>query len=179
MLNFDYFFSNFFFYEFGVSILMLNVIVYVFLLFCLFLFFFLFDLVKFKSLNDFKRFGFLPYVTFSVVIILLSLAGMPPLMGFLSKFFIFLLLLLKNQFLFFFFFSIISLFSIYFYFQNIRFVITKNLVNFYIIKNYYFFLDFKIILLTVFFNFLNIFGIFFLEDFLIFLNFWSSFIKII
>lgn len=179
MLGFDCFFSNFFFYEFGISILMLNVIVYVFLLFSIFTFFFLFDLVKFKSLNDFKKFGFLPYVTFSIVIILLSLAGMPPLLGFVSKFFVFLLLLLKNQFLFFFFFSILSLFSIYFYFQNIRFVITKNLTNFFLIKNYFFFLDFKIVLITVILNFLNIFGIFFLEDFLIFLNFWASFIGIV
>lgn len=179
MFSADYFFSNFFLYEFGISVLMLNVIVYVFLLFSIFIFFFLFDLTKFKSLSDFKKFGFLPYVSFSLVLILLSLAGMPPLMGFVSKFFIFLLLLLKNQFLFFFFFSILSLFGIYFYFQNIRFVITKELKNVYLVRNFYFFLDFKIVLLTVLLNFLNIFGIFFVEDFLIFLNFWVSFINVI
>lgn len=171
MFNFDYFFNNFFLYEFGISVLMLNIIIYVFLLFSMFVFFFLFDLTKFRSLGDFKKFGFLPYISFSLLLILLSLAGMPPLLGFISKFFIFLLLLLKNQFLFFFFFSILSLFGIYFYFQNVRFVVVKEIRNAYLIRNFYFFLDFKIIFVTVILNFLNIFGIFFVEDFLIFLNF--------
>jgi NADH:ubiquinone oxidoreductase subunit 2 (subunit N) len=130
----------------------------------------------FKSLNEFKYLGSLFYFTGSLILILLSIAGMPPLLGFVSKFLIFIFLLFKGQFLIFLVFSILSLFSIYFYIQNIRFVISKEVRNIFILKNNFVFFNFNIIALTIFLNFFNMFGIFFFDDFLIFINFMFSFI---
>jgi NADH:ubiquinone oxidoreductase subunit 2 (subunit N) len=176
MLFFDYFFNNFLVYEYGLSLIFFNIFVYIFCLCAIFSFFFLFNLKNLRTLNNFKNFGSFFYFTSSVVLILLSLAGMPPLLGFTGKFFIFLFLLLKHQYVIFIFFSILSIFAIYFYIQNVRFIISKSASNIFLIKRFRSWLDFKIILVTIILNFFNIFGIFFIEDILIVINFWSSFV---
>ncbi len=112
----------------------------------------------------------------SVAFSLLSLAGMPPLLGFVGKFLLLIFLAYKNQFLLFIIFSIINLFMIYFYIQNLRFLVSKSSSNILNVRGYFAAIDLRLVNLVVVLNFFNIFGIFFFEDFLILINYWSSFL---
>jgi NADH:ubiquinone oxidoreductase subunit 2 (subunit N) len=101
---------------------------------------------------------------------LLSLAGMPPLTGFTSKFVMLIYLLYKNQFLMFFFFSVINIFMIYFYIQNIRFMMRKVSSQIILIKNFVANIEFNLVALLTFLNFLNLFNIFVFGDFFLIFN---------
>ena len=167
-----------FFFETGISILFFNIIVYIVSVVTIFNIFFILNIYNLKSLTDFKSVGTLYYFTISIVAILLSMAGMPPLMGFVSKFLIFIFLLIKQQFLVFIFFSILSIFSIYFYIQNIKFIVTKSTATLFFIKNNYSFLNLKATFFSIIFNSFNIFGLFIFNDILIYINYIFSFISI-
>lgn len=71
------------------------------------------------SFNDFKMDFF--FVTI-ITIILFSIAGVPPFIGFFSKIIILLLLANTNFFFFYIFFFGLLFFGLYFYVQNIRFL---------------------------------------------------------
>ncbi len=177
MLNLDFLNLNFS-VEYGFSLLLINIIIYLLLLLILFGVFFLFDLNKIRTLNEFKNFSLYNFIYITLFFTLLSLAGMPPLLGFIGKFLLIIFLLFKNQYFLFFLFSFINLFMIYFYIQNLRFMVKKtksNQVNFVNFKAH---LEINNIFFLVFFSFLNIFSIFFFSDFLIIINYWSSFLNI-
>ena len=72
--------------EYSFSLIFLNIIIYIYMLINLFLIFFIFDIKYFKTLNELKFFGNLPLITIYFVLIILSFAGVPPLLGFISKF---------------------------------------------------------------------------------------------
>lgn len=111
----------------------------------------------------------------TVMLTLLSLAGVPPLLGFVSKFLLMMVIVSKHNYLFFIILGILNMFMLYFYIQNFRFIISKNngmLNN--IIVNSYVWIDYNIINYIVFINTLNILGIFFVEDILLFTSFWVS-----
>ena len=55
----------------------------------------------------------------SVVLTILSMSGLPPLMGFVGKFLIFNFLFLSQKYIYILVFSLLNFFSIYFYIQNI------------------------------------------------------------
>ena len=161
--------------EYGFSILLLNIIIYLILLMLLFSLFFLFNLNSIRTLSELKNFSLLNYIYLSGFFLLLSLAGMPPLLGFLGKFLLIIFFLLKCQYLFFFLFSFVNLFMIYFYIQNLRFMAKKSKVILNIKTNL------KIInkvTYLVFFNFLNVCSIFFFNDFLLYLSNTSLFMYI-
>ena len=117
--------------------------------------FVLFDL---KILNHYNFFSM------SIIFIFLSLAGMPPLLGFISKFLLVVLFFSKVHYFFITLFFIINLFMIYFYIQNLRFLIKKFSVNSYVVLN-----DINLNLFSNlnFLNFLNFFNFFIFENFLI------------
>jgi NADH:ubiquinone oxidoreductase subunit 2 (subunit N) len=76
----------------------------------------------FKTIYSFAQFGYNPYFTNSTAIILFSIAGIPPFIGFFSKLLI-LLTLVSSFFIFFFiFFFVLLFFGLYFYLQNLRFL---------------------------------------------------------
>jgi NADH:ubiquinone oxidoreductase subunit 2 (subunit N) len=171
------FFSNFFFEylnEYSFSLILFNIIIYIYLLINIFLIFFIFDIKYFKTLNELKFFGNLPFVSIFLVLLLLSLAGIPPLIGFLSKFLIFIYLFSKQNLIMFIFFIFVNVFIIYFYIQNLRFLISKNVSNKFIYKNNFINLNINLLFLINFFNFFNLFSILYFEEFIIFLNFISS-----
>lgn len=161
--------------EYNLSILLFNIFSYIFILMNIFLLFFLFDLKYIKTLNDLKFFGNLPLITTFIVILLLSFAGIPPLLGFISKFLIFIFIITKNNYLFLFLFIFSNMFIIYFYIQNLRFVVSKNISNKFFIYNNSIDLNKNLILIFNLFNYLNIFSIFYFEEFLIYLNLTCSY----
>lgn len=137
----------------------------------------MFDMKYIQTLSDLKKFNRIPYIHTYVVLIFLSLAGIPPLMGFLSKFLIFIYIFYKNNFLFFFIFIFVNMFIIYFYIQNLKFLVSKNIEIFFFNKFGSFFF-FKINNFLNLLNFFNILLFIYLEEFLIFINYSTSFILI-
>lgn len=160
------------------SLIFLNISIYIFLIFLIFGILFLFDLKIFKTLNEFKFLLSYNFITISLIFIIFSMAGVPPFMGFAGKFLMFLMFLFKKNFFVAFFFTFFNFFVIYFYTQNIRFLISKNFNNVFLIKNNFVYLNFNLIYFLCFFNFFNFFGLIFIEDFLIFFDFVSYFILI-
>src|SRR5690348_18084425 len=115
----------------------------------------MFDLKYIQSLSDLKKFNRVPYIHTYLTLIFLSLAGIPPLMGFLSKFLIFIYIFYKNNIFFFFIFIFGNMFIIYFYIQNLKFLVSKNIEVFFIGK----FNNSMFFRINNFLNFLNFFNI--------------------
>jgi len=135
--------------------------------------FFLFDLRYLKTLSDFKYIGSLKSISVYIVILLMSFAGIPPLLGFVSKFLIFLVFFKKSIWFLIFFFSFLNFFVIYFYIQNFRFLVSKvNYNN--LLTSLDFSNSFNLILIICFLNFFNLFGIIYIDDFLLFFNYISK-----
>ena len=86
-------YNDFYFF----SLILLNIFIYIFMLINIFLIFFLFDIKFIKALSDLKIFNNVSYLYISISIILLSLAGIPPLAGFIGKFLIFIYIFYKNN----------------------------------------------------------------------------------
>lgn len=117
------------------------------------------------SLTDLK-FNF--YFIISTTIILFSIAGVPPFLGFFSKLLILLLLINSNFFLFYTFFFSLLFFGLYFYLQNIRFLYSTGIGKI----NYTFIFNVRISSLynnsSFLILFLLIFGFLFMDDLLIY-----------
>jgi NADH-quinone oxidoreductase subunit N len=142
----------------------MNIYVYVFVLYLFFSLLFLFDIKKIKTINSLKIFNRHNFISITVVLIFLSMSGIPPLAGFIGKFLIFNFLFLSQKYLYIIIFSLLNFFSIYFYIQNLRFLISKTQYNFFLINGYYIFFNKQLLNILVFLNFLNFFGILYLED---------------
>lgn len=158
--------------NYSVSLLFLNIYIYIILLITIFLIFFLFDLRYFKTLNELKGFFNIPFLTVFIIIIFLSLAGMPPMLGFLGKFLIVIFFLFKSNFLILILFLFLNLFSIYFYIINLRYLVTKNYNTFFFYKNNNVYINFTILFFIIIFVFFNIFGIFFFNDLIILFSYF-------
>lgn len=107
----------------------------------------LFSLIEFKDFISLKNIN--PFFAFIISINFFSLAGIPPLSGFLSKFYIFFNLIESNNISLFLFLILISLMTAYYYIRPIKIIFfTKNYFYFYneipffgaliIILNFYF-----------------------------------------
>jgi NADH:ubiquinone oxidoreductase subunit 2 (subunit N) len=105
--------------------------------------------------------------------LLMSFAGIPPLLGFVSKFLIFLIFFKKSIWFLIVFFSFLNFFVIYFYIQNFRFLVSRfNYNNLLVSLN--FLNSNSLVLMVCFFNFFNLFGILFIDDLILFFNFISK-----
>lgn len=105
------------------------VFIYNLALFVLFTTLFQLSLTNLKTLYSFTHFKGTHVTTKLLLISLLSMAGIPPFVGFFSKLFILILLLNSNFALLAFFFFILLLTSLYFYIQNIRFLNASSSSN--------------------------------------------------
>lgn len=152
--------------EFGLSLIFFNAYIYVYLLYTFFCIIFLFNFSGFKTLNFLKSFGKLNTVTITIIMVLLSIAGVPPLSGFVGKFLIFNYLFFQQFYSYVVIFSFANFFALYFYLQCLRFMVSKDQVNIFLIFKNRVFLNKSIIVLLIILNIFNFFGILFLEDLL-------------
>lgn len=126
---------------------------------------------NFKTIYSFTDLKFNFYFVTAITIVLFSIAGVPPFLGFFSKLLILVTLVNSNFFVFYIFFFGLLFFGLYFYLQNIRFLYStgKGKINYSFSTNLrltpiYFYITFSII-------FFIIFGFFFFNDILLYF-FW-------
>jgi NADH:ubiquinone oxidoreductase subunit 2 (subunit N) len=119
---------------------------------------------NFKTLYSFTDLKFNYYFSTVLAIVLFSMAGVPPFLGFFSKLLILILLINSNFFLFYIFFFGLLFFGLYFYLQNIRFLYSTGVgklnyssVGFLRSSSLYY--NF-----TLFFIFFLVFGFAFMDD---------------
>ena len=130
--------------------------------------------VQFKTLYSFANLQAGGVYSRFVTLALLSMAGVPPFIGFFTKLFLFTLLCGSNFFVGFpFFFSILFL-GLYFYIQNIRFLNSSNLTQFQPIFEQYVRLVPTFFYFGYFIAFFLIFGGAFLDDLLLVVR-WTIF----
>jgi len=82
---------------------------------------------EFKTLYSFSNLSFNSFYVLVLTVLLLSMAGVPPFIGFFSKLFIITLLINSSFFLFYSLFFVLLLIGLYFYVQNLRFLHSTNL----------------------------------------------------
>lgn len=139
----------------------------------------MFKVQYFSSLSELKGLGIYSFLLFSIILIFLSFSGVPPLLGFTGKLLLLLCVIVTSEWLFTSFFVILNIFIIYFYLQNIKYLVQKNVGISLLESSGYVYLNFKILLLLVFFNFLNILGFYIISDFLFLCNLGSSYMYIV
>ena len=138
----------------------------------------MFNTKKLKTLNEFKYAYGIQFISMSIVLVFLSLAGIPPISGFLSKFLVFIHIFFKKNFIIFLLFIFLNTFSIYFYIQNLRFLISKKILNIFILKNYFVILRSPLVVSINILNFFNLSSILYVEELLFYFNLVSSYIFI-
>lgn len=158
------------FESFGFSLIFFNILIYVISLATIFFVFFFFNLNSFLNLSNIKIFSSSSFFYMVIILTLLSLVGMPPLLGFVGKFLMVIFVNLKTQFLIFLIFVLLNLLMIYFYIQNFRFLVKKSnsteFISFFKTNE----LNLNIIKILIFFLFFTTFGIFFFDDFFLIIN---------
>lgn len=105
------------------AIYALNLLVYVLTLGLLLTTFSVFNGQSLKGLNHLLQAPATPHFRLALLVALLSLSGMPPLLGFFAKFFIFVFIMAKANYLLLGLFFVFNLFALYFYLQNTRYLI--------------------------------------------------------
>ena len=86
-------------------------------------------LTHFKTLQSFNNFSFSSFYLTTITILLFSMAGVPPFIGFFSKLFILTLLTGNSFYLLYSIFFVVLFLGLYFYIQNIRFLHAANLAS--------------------------------------------------
>jgi len=82
-----------------------------------------------KTLYSFSLFSFDSFHLFFITVLIFSLAGVPPFVGFFSKLFLLNILINKNLYYLYFLLFVIILVGLYFYVQNVRFLHSSNSKN--------------------------------------------------
>lgn len=82
-----------------------------------------------KTLHMLNSFSLNPTTVFVLTVLLMSMSGVPPFMGFFSKLFLITLIMNYSFFTLYFTLFVILFFSLYFYIQNIRFIHSTNTKN--------------------------------------------------
>lgn len=151
-----------------ISIIYMNIYIYTYIIYIFFSLLFLYDFKKIKTLNNLKILYRYNFVSLTTVFFFLSVSGIPPLMGFVGKFLLLNFLFFSQKYFYIIIFSLLNFFSLFFYVQNFRFLVSKTQTNYFLINGFYVFLNKNLINILVFLNYLNIFSILYLEDILYF-----------
>lgn len=124
-------------------------------------------LTKFKNLYSFSNFSFNYYLLLLLTVLLCSMAGVPPFIGFFSKIFVLTVLTNSSLVVLYSLFLFVLLLGLYFYVQNLRFIhsTSRSITNSPFLKNervipvfYYFSMYVTLFLL---------FGVFYVDDLLL------------
>lgn len=110
----------------SVLIALINVYAYFFSLLCFFLFILTMKLDTIVSITNFKILIRDIYTYNGLIILFLNFAGLPPLFGFLGKFFILILLLEHTSYTLIAIFLAFNCFTIYFYVQHTKLLVIKT-----------------------------------------------------
>lgn len=156
--------------EYILSLLTINIIMYTFILYTIFSLFFIFDLKYIKTLSELKTMNYIESVSITLIISFLSLAGIPPLLGFVVKFCMFFFYILQTQYALLIVIILFNFFAMFFYIQNTRFVVSKEPGFNFVFRQNTVYIPFTLIKCLVFLNFLNLCGIFLYNDLYLFLN---------
>lgn len=151
-------------------LIFLNVYVYICSLLVFFSILFLTDVSLFKLTSNFKTLTQLSFSFNSLVFLFLTLAGLPPFLSFVGKFFFFVFLFYNTNVLVIFIFFLFNCFVIYFYIQHLRLLWTKAKSFPTFFKKNFFFCNFYVVYVIVFVLFFLIFGVFFIPDIFIYLS---------
>ena len=123
---------------------------------------------NFKTIYSFTDLKFNFYFVTILSIVLFSIAGVPPFLGFFSKLLILILLINSSFFFFYIFFFGLLFFGLYFYLQNIRFLYSTGIGK----LNYSYSPNLRIsslyFYITFFFIFFLIFGFSFMDDLILY-----------
>ena len=82
--------------------------------------------IKLKTLYTFSEFTQNSFFVLNISILLFSMAGVPPFIGFFSKIFVMVLVINNYYFFLYFIFFLLLFLGLYFYMQNIRFLHSTN-----------------------------------------------------
>lgn len=160
--------------NYTMSLLVFNIFVYIMLSSALFIILLVVSDKTYSTLNKLKYLQEFHSLFIITLLLLLSLAGIPPLLGFIGKFMLYIQLLAYKSFYLFTLFLLFNVFILYFYIQNIRFMVSKNNSSFRTSVTT-FNLNYEFFFATlIFITFFNVFGIFYFESVLNYLNFWVS-----
>ena len=132
-----------------------------------------YDIRFIKNLSDFKKFGVTFPFNLIFLITILSFAGIPPLFGFSIKLILFLLLVNGSALIFIAILSLFNFFTLYFYIQNVRYVINDSKSNFYLYINNFVYISDTIVYTLLMSLLLNLSGVLYLSDILIFFSCFS------
>jgi len=149
-------------------------IIYIFLIFTLFILLSSFDIRSVRNLSDLKKFGVLFPFNFLFLITILSFAGIPPLFGFSIKLIVFLLLINSSISFYLVILAIFNFFTLYFYIQNIRYLVSNSPNNYYIYANYFVVLSDVNMFVSIIFFIINILGVLYLSDIIIFSSLFAA-----
>jgi NADH:ubiquinone oxidoreductase subunit 2 (subunit N) len=124
--------------------------------------------LNFKTIYSFNDLKFNFHFTTSIAILLFSIAGVPPFIGFFSKLLILITLVNSDFFFFYIFFFILLFFGLYFYLQNIRFLYstTNNKLSYSFQSNLR--ISSVFFYYTYFILFFIVFGFFFFDDIILY-----------
>jgi NADH:ubiquinone oxidoreductase subunit 2 (subunit N) len=104
---------------------------------------------------------------------LFSFAGVPPLFGFTVKLIVFLLLISSSSLFYVSMLSLFNFFTLYFYIQNVRYIVNNSSNNYYLFFNNFVVLSDVSMFISIVLFIINIFGILYISDLYIFLNLFT------
>jgi len=123
---------------------------------------------NFKTIYSFSDLKFSFHFVISLTIVLFSIAGVPPFLGFFSKLLILILLSNSNFFFFYIFFFGLLFFGLYFYLQNIRFLYSTATGKFTYATSSNLRITVLYINITIIISIFLIFGFLFMDDIILY-----------
>lgn len=128
---------------------------------------------KSKSLSSLKIYSNYSYIYISLIFFFLSLAGIPPLLNFSGKLMLLSYITIKFKAAYVVAITLLNLFSMYFYIQNLRFCVSKPTKTFFNYKTYYTYINTNFILNLNLINYINVLNLFYIN---VILNFFYQII---